>query len=79
MDPGDLLPVPFVGHRRGVEVAVAGMAEGGDADPVFLAQALDLGEGFGEAAPGHGGVFEDGGRRHAGDGRKGGPPRGGEL
>ena len=79
VDVRDLLRVALVGEGRGVEVAVAGMAEGGDPDPVFLLEPFDLGEGLGQAAPGDGRVFEDRCRRDAGHGRQGGPPRGGEA
>ncbi len=79
VDVGDLLAVAFVGDGRRVKVSVAGVAEGGDPDAVFLLEPFDLGEGLGEAAPGNGCVFENRGRRDAGDGREGGPPCGGEL
>lgn len=78
-DPGHFDGVAFVGEDGGVEVAVAHVAEVGDAELVFFADGLDAFDHADEFAAGDGGVFEDGGGADAGEGAEGGAAGGGEF
>ena len=70
-DAVHFLGVAFVGEEGGVEVAIAHVSEGADAELVALGDVFDEADHGGEFGTGNGGVFEDGGGGHAGEGGEG--------
>ncbi len=55
------LMVPFVGEERGMEISVAHVAEGADAELVLAGDAIDEAHHAGEFGAWDGGILEDGG------------------
>ena len=61
-----------------MEIAVSHVTKGADAEPVLLGHLVDKADHPGQLAAGHGGVFEDGRRRHPGQRAEGRTTRTGQ-
>ena len=66
MDPMHFFGIPLIRQEGRMQVAIAHVPEGADAKPVLLGHLIHKADHPGQFAARHGGILQNGRRRHPG-------------
>ena len=79
VNPVHFAGIPLIGEEGRMEITVPHVTKGANAEPVLLGHLIDEADHPSQLAAGHGGVFQNGGRRHPGQRAEGRSTRAGQC